>query len=360
MIERGAFANLSFHIDRIARSIVMPLSHIRQFSFLIPGNYDDDDPARGLEDTLGLIEHGEALGYDTAFVRQRHLERGISSAATFLAAASQRTTRIGLGTAVIQLGYENPFRLAEDLATVNVLSRGRLNVGVSVGAPPLAHLISDYTDPAPDADYTHLRAEKLALALTSAPLSAQTEAGNAAGAQVPRLRPVAKGLTDRLWYGGGSQSSAQWAGRAGFNLLTGNIISGETTDDFVTAQSALITRFRNEWAFAREPRVALGRVILPTDSASPQTRRRYEAFVAGRDGRTRVPHGDRRTLFLPDIVGTTEEIFETLAGDPVLPLVSEFRLELPYEFQPEDYRQIIEDFARAVPGLALRAASKAA
>ncbi|POO55739.1 LLM class flavin-dependent oxidoreductase [Agrobacterium rosae] len=336
----------------------MPLSHIRQFSFLIPGNYDDDDPVRGMEDTLRLFEQGEKLGYHTAFVRQRHLERGISSAATFLAAASQRTKRIGLGTAVIQLGYENPFRLAEDLATVDVLSHGRLNVGVSVGAPPFAQLISAYTDPAPDADYTHNRAEKLAAALLSAPLSPRTDAGNAAGAQVPRLRPFAKGLTDRLWYGGGSQSSARWAGQAGFNLLTGNIVSGEHTDDFLTAQAALINRFRHEWIHEREPRVALGRVILPTDSADPQTRRRYKEFAAQRDKRTGTPHGDRRTLFLPDIVGTTEEIFETLARDAVLPLVSEFRLELPYEFQAEDYRQIIDDFAGvAFPSLQQTTAS---
>lgn len=329
----------------------MPLSRISHFAFLVPGNYHDDDPAKGLEETLQLFEAGEALGYHSAWVRQRHLERGVSSAATFLAAASQRTKRIGLGTAVIQLGYENPFRLAEDLATVDVLSHGRLNVGVSVGAPPFAHLISDYVDIAADADYSHARAEKLAKALRSEPLSSDTEAGNAAGAQVPRLRPFAKGLTDRLWYGGGSQNSARWAGRAGFNLLTGNIVSGENTDDFLTAQAALVARFRQEWAHERQPRAALGRVILPTDSASPATRRRYAEFVAERDKRTHVPHGARRTLFLPDIVGTTEDILETLSRDPVLPHVSEFRLELPYEFQPEDYRQIVTDFASVVPQL---------
>jgi alkanesulfonate monooxygenase SsuD/methylene tetrahydromethanopterin reductase-like flavin-dependent oxidoreductase (luciferase family) len=312
----------------------MPLSHISHFAFLVPGNYHDDDPAEGLEETLQLFEAGEALGYHSAWVRQRHLERGVSSAATFLAAASQRTKRIGLGAAVIQLGYENPFRLAEDLATVDVLSRGRLNVGVSVGAPPFAHLISDYVDTVPRADYSHARAEKLARALRSEPLSSETEAGNAAGAQVPRLRPVAEGLTDRLWYGGGSQNSARWAGKAGFNLLTGNIVSGENTDDFLTAQAALV-----------------GRVILPTDSASPATRRRYQEFAAERDKRTTTPHGARRTLFLPDIVGTTNEILEKLSRDPVLPLVSEFRLELPYEFQPEDYRQIVTDFASVLPQL---------
>lgn len=323
----------------------MPLSHIKRFAFLVPGNYDDENPARGLEDTLQLIELGERLGFHSALVRQRHLERGISSAATFLAAASQRTKKIGLGTAVIQLGYENPFRLAEDLATVDILSGGRLDIGVSVGPPPFADLIGALTDTTQDADYSHARAEKLAHALSGQPLSGEAVAGNAAGAQVPRLRPVSKGLTDRLWYGGGSQRSAAWAGKAGFNLLSGNIVSGEDTDDFLTAQKALIERFRAEWQHERPARIGLGRVILPTDSASPATRKRYADFVAARDERTGKPHGARRTLFLPDIVGTSEEILQKLSRDPVLPLVSEFRLELPYEFEAEDYAQIITDFA---------------
>lgn len=329
----------------------MPLSHIRRFSFLVPGNYDDDNPAKGIEETLKLIVLGEQLGYTGALVRQRHLERGISSAATFLAAASQRTSTIELGTAVIQLGYENPFRLAEDLSTVDILSGGRLNVGVSVGAPPFADLITDYVDDVPQADYSHARAEKLSLALQSRPLSENQVSGNAAGAQIPRLRPVAKGLADRLWYGGGSQNSARWAGQAGFNLLTGNIVSGEGTDDFLTAQAALINRFKQEWAYPRPARVALGRVILPTDSASPAARKKYEDFVAGRTDRTKSPHGPRRTLYLPDIIGTTDEIADQLSRDPVLPLVSEFRLELPYEFLPEDYAQIIEDFTRLFPAI---------
>src|ERR671920_2323078 len=87
------------------------------------------------ESTLRIIEFGERLGFDSAFVRHRHLQFGISSPVAVLAAATQRTSRIELGTAVIPLGWENPLRLAEDLATVDVLSGGRLNPGVSVGPP---------------------------------------------------------------------------------------------------------------------------------------------------------------------------------------------------------------------------------
>ncbi|WP_290686467.1 MULTISPECIES: LLM class flavin-dependent oxidoreductase [unclassified Haematobacter] len=317
----------------------MDFDHI---AFLVPGNYAEEDPFTGLEATLRLFELGERLGYDSGWVRQRHLERGISSAATFLAAASQRTRSIGLGTAVIQLGYEHPFRLAEDLATVDVLSRGRLNVGVSVGHPPFAALIGGYPV---EGDYGHTRAEELARLIASPPLSPERVAGNASGAQVPRLQPVARGLSERLWYGGGSQRSAVWAGGAGFHLLTGNIVSGEGTDDFLTAQRRLIDAFRR----AGGGRVGLGRVILPTDSADFATRRRYVDFARSRHARTLEPQGARRTLFLPDIVGTVEEIAALLSRDPVAATARELRLELPYELAVEDYEQILTDMARLLP-----------
>ena len=115
---------------------------ITRLGFLTPGNFDDHAPYAGIEGTLELIAFGESLGFDSAWVRQRHLEPGIGSAAVFLAAASQRTQRIELGSAVIQIGYESPFRLAEDLSMVDVLSRGRLNVGLSAGVPPHSQLIA--------------------------------------------------------------------------------------------------------------------------------------------------------------------------------------------------------------------------
>ncbi len=95
---------------------------IRSLSFLLPGNFPDDDPRAGLEDTRQLFELGERAGFDGAWIRQRHLEHGVSAAAVFPAAASQRTRRIQRGTAVNPIGYESPFRLAEDLSTADVLS----------------------------------------------------------------------------------------------------------------------------------------------------------------------------------------------------------------------------------------------
>jgi len=115
--------------------VPLPSQPLRKLGFLTIGLFDEADPRAGHESTLEIIALGEQLGFDSAWVRHRHLQFGISSPVALLAAATQRTTRIELGTAVIPLGWENPLRLAEDLSTVDILSGGRLNPGVSVGPP---------------------------------------------------------------------------------------------------------------------------------------------------------------------------------------------------------------------------------
>lgn len=326
------------------------ISHI---GFLSPGNYPADDPLDGLEKTLALLQYGEALGFASAWVRQRHLEPGISSAAAFLAAATQRTSRIELGTAVIPIGYESPYRLAEDLSTVDVLSRGRLNIGLSAGRPLHVDLIGRlvFDDGWENFDFTHGRVLRFVDNLRSRPIGDEdTFIKTPFGPQRPRLQPHAKGLTDRIWYGGGTLKSAGWAGRNDLNLLIGNVTTGEGTDDFFLAQRRQLETYRA--AGGTERRVALGRVIVPLDGADRKTRKRYLDYAAGRTERTLTPRGERRTLYARDLVGTSDEILERLFADPVLPHVRELRLELPYEFEDEDYRQIVHDFvARIAPEL---------
>lgn len=324
---------------------------INHIGFLTPGNYPEDRPRVGLENTLKLFEFGEAIGFDSAWIRHRHLERGVSSAPVFLAAATQRTSDIQLGSAVIQMGYENPFRLAEDLATVDVLSGGRLNVGLSAGLPPHAKLLGDlFIDGnLDDVDNSHRRAERLARALRSDLLGDEhTRLSSALGDYRPRIQPVAPGLTNRLWYGAGSLRSAEWAARNGFNLLLGNVTTAENTDDFHEAQLNQIKLYRKSWSTARRPRIGLGRVIVPFDSADGRTRERYRAYAGSRHARTLQPNGERRTLFARDIIGTSDQILEQLALDPILPLVDEFRMELPYDFPEEDYRQVMHDFVEVL------------
>ena len=175
---------------------------------------------------------------------------------------------------------------------------------------------------------------------------------SAAGKVRPRVSPYAPGLTGRLWYGGGSRRSIEWAAKNGFNLLIGNLTTGEGTDSYVDAQLRQLELYRAHWNEAVAPRIALGRVIVPTDGANARERERYRAFAEGRHARTLAPQGERRTLFAPDLVGTSDEIVERLLADPVVGQVHELRLELPYDLPFENYRQILEDFiTRIAPAL---------
>ncbi|RLK58901.1 LLM class flavin-dependent oxidoreductase [Actinokineospora cianjurensis] len=184
------------------------MGSLRNLGFLTIGLFDGADPGAGHETTLEVIELGERLGFDSAWVRHRHLQFGISSPVAVLAAASQRTSRIHLGTAVIPLGWENPLRLAEDLATVDVLSEG-------------FEVFSD------------------------------------------RVQPHSPGLGSRLWYGGGSLSSARWAGENGMNFLTSSVVKAEQSEDFAEIQLSHIREFRAHHPDGDKARVSQGHVALP-------------------------------------------------------------------------------------------------
>lgn len=325
---------------------------LRKLGFLTIGLFDPADPGPGHEDTLRLIEVGESLGFDSAWLRHRHLQHGISSPVAVLAAASQRTSRIELGTAVTPLGLENPLRLAEDLATVDVLCGGRLNPGVSVG-PPMryddikAHL---YPDTAEIEDFSYARVERLLHNLRGEPVSDfEGTVGIETFSRI--VQPHSPGLADRVWYGAGSTRSAEWTGRAGLNLLTSSVITSvpeADSYDFAALQADLISRFRSVHPAGAAARVSQGLVVIPTDSASPPQARRYRDYAAARLARTAEPQGPGRLLFSPDLVGTSDELAETLAAHAGFAEVEEVAFALPFTFEFDDYVQILTDLAVAL------------
>lgn len=316
---------------------------LRKLGFLTIGLFDEHDPARGHRSTLNIIELGEELGFDSAWVRHRHLQFGISSPVAVLAAASQRTSRIALGTAVIPLGWENPLRLAEDLATVDVLSGGRLNPGLSVGPPmhydDVKHAL--YPDTADVENFGYERLERL---LSFVRGEKVTDFSGTEGIEVfsDRVQPHSAGLSDRLWYGGGSLRSARWAGEHGMNLLTSNVVQAEESEDFAEIQLSLIREFRSHQP---EGRVSQGLVVIPTDSATEEQRAKYQRYVDERTPRTTSPVGPRRMMFARDLVGTSVEIAEQLHADPAFREVDEVSFALPFSFEHEDYVQLLTDIA---------------
>ncbi|MEU9659124.1 LLM class flavin-dependent oxidoreductase [Streptomyces chartreusis] len=336
---------------------------LRKLGFLTIGLFDEADPRRGHESTLEIIELGERLGFDSAWVRHRHLQYGISSPVAVLAAASQRTSRIELGTAVIPLGWENPLRLAEDLATVDLLSGGRLNPGVSVGPPMHYDRVKEalYAETADAEDFGYERARRLLDFVRGKPA---TDFSGIEGFEVfaDRVQPHSPGLGGRMWYGGGSLRSARWAGEHGMNFLTSSVVKAEGPEDgtdagpdFAEIQLSHIRAFRAHHPDGDDARVSQGLVVIPTDSATPAQRAKYEEYAAKRTPRTTAPQGPARLLFAPDLVGTSADIAERLHAHAAFREVDEVAFALPFTFEHEDYVQILTDLAtRLGPALGRR------
>ena len=332
---------------------------LRRLGFLTIGLFDADDPATGHEETLAIIELGEQLGFDSAWLRHRHLQFGISSPVAVMAAASQRTSRIELGTAVTPLGAENPFRLAEDLATVDVLANGRINPGFSVG-PPMNYdrfRTSLYPDTAASEELGYPRLERFLAHIRGEPVS-DFEGTIGIETFSRRIEPHSPGLASRVWYGAGSLSSARWTGEHGLNLLTSSVVKAEgSTDDFATIQRRQIDLYRSIHPAGEAARVSQGLVVIPTDSATAEQTARYTAYADARLPRTREPQGPAGLLFAPDIVGTSEQIAEALEAHAGFQAVDEVAFALPFTFEPDDYRQILTDMAtRLGPALGWSAA----
>jgi alkanesulfonate monooxygenase SsuD/methylene tetrahydromethanopterin reductase-like flavin-dependent oxidoreductase (luciferase family) len=319
---------------------------LRRLGFLTIGLFDEADPRAGHEATLELIRLGEELGFDSAWLRHRHLQYGISSPIAVLGAASQRTTTIELGTAVIPLGWENPLRLAEDLATVDILSGGRLNPGVSVGPPMRWDDVKGalYPGTAGSEDFSYHRVQRLLSHVRGEPV---TDFRGRVGFEdfSDRVQPHSPGLAARMWYGGAGLASARWAGEHEMNFLTSSVVRAEESEDFEQIQLSHIRAFRAAHPLGDQARVSQGLVVIPTDSATPAQEKRYREYAAARLPRTESPQGPGRMMFAPDLVGPSAELADRLQSNAAFREIDEVAFALPFTFQPDDYIQILTDMA---------------
>ncbi len=200
----------------------------------------------------------------------------------FLAAAEAAHRRIELGTAVIPIGYESPFRLAEDLSLADVLSRGRLQVGFS-SSMPHAEILGDlvYDGDWRSFDLKHGRITRLVENLRGNLIGGEDTAIRSPGnVQRPRLQPYSDGLAERIWYGAGSASSAKWAGEQSLNLRD----LRRWRDRLLRGAERGARRLPVGAAGARTGHILIGRLIVPTDSADARQRARSSASTCARAG----------------------------------------------------------------------------
>ena len=320
------------------------------FIHLVP--FDRNDPATGLREGVELFKFAEELGLDSGWVRTRHMQYGLPSASVFFGAVSQVTERIGLGNAVIPVGFENPFRLAEDLGTADALSGGRLLPGLSVHPPSYDEAVNDlvHDNGWRDEDYTYGRLERLRSFLRGDKVRDIPEYQGIGGDfDSERVEPISEGLADRLWYGGGSLLSAQWAGEHGFHWLVSNISSSNTGElvDYGVNQREQIDAYRAASPLGDAARATVARVLVPTDGATPEQLRKYREYAEGRTERTKSVHG-RGTIIALDVLGSNDEIIEFIKNDPAFQAADDYLFELPFEMELDDWKQMLTQLATVI------------
>ncbi|HEY7380304.1 MAG TPA: LLM class flavin-dependent oxidoreductase [Gaiella sp.] len=223
--------------------------------------------------TVELAVAAEDLGIDGAFVRVHHFARQLASPFPLLAAIGVRTTRIEIGTGVIDLRYENPLYMAEEAAAADLLSGGRLQLGISRGSPEPAYRGADAFGYRPpdgmgDGDFARAKADLFRAAIAGAGV-VRADAGGVPSATSLPIQPQSPGLPERIWWGAGTRETAVWAGEQGMNLMSSTLLLEDTAVPFSELQAEQIQLFRDAWERAghrRTPRVSVSRSVLPITS----------------------------------------------------------------------------------------------
>src|SRR5215469_885086 len=221
--------------------------------------------------SVELAVAAEELGADGAYFRVHHFARQLSSPFPLLAACGVRTNRIELGTAVIDMRYENPLYMAEDASAADLIAGGRLQLGISRGSPEQVIDGFHYFGYAPpdgmtDADMARRHTEvflEVLLGKGFAKPNPRPMFPNPPG--LLRLEPYSEGLRDRIWWGAGANATAAWGGKLGRNLQSSTLKFDETGEPFHIQQAAQIRMFRAAWKEAghtRTPRVSVSRSIV--------------------------------------------------------------------------------------------------
>ena len=221
--------------------------------------------------SIDLAVAAEELGADGAYFRVHHFARQLASPFPLLAAIGARTSRIEIGTGVIDMRYENPLYMAEEAGAADLIAGGRLQLGISRGSPEQVidgwrHFGYHPAEGESEADMARRHAEVF-LNIIEGKGFAQPNPNpmfpNPPG-MLP-LEPQSPGLRNRIWWGAASDATAVWAARMGMHLQSSTLKEDETGEPFHVQQAKQIRKYRDAWreaGHAHEPRVSVSRSIF--------------------------------------------------------------------------------------------------
>jgi alkanesulfonate monooxygenase SsuD/methylene tetrahydromethanopterin reductase-like flavin-dependent oxidoreductase (luciferase family) len=298
--------------------------------------------------SIDLAVAAEQLGADGAFFRVHHFARQLASPFPLLAAVGAKTSSIEIGTAVIDMRYENPLYMTEDACAADLIAGGRLQLGISRGSPEQViagwrHFGYRPVEGETDADMGRRHAEVFYDLLQGrgfAEPSPRPMFQNPPG--LLRLEPFSEGLRERIWWGSGSNATAVWAATRGMNLQCSTLKNDETGLPFHIQQAAQIRAFRDAWkeaGHAREPRVSVSRSIF---ALVDERDRAY--FGHGGDGDDQFGFIDEstRSIFGRSYAAEPDVLIEQLSQDEAIAAADTLLLTVPNQLGVDYNAHIME------------------
>jgi alkanesulfonate monooxygenase SsuD/methylene tetrahydromethanopterin reductase-like flavin-dependent oxidoreductase (luciferase family) len=284
--------------------------------------------------SIDLAVAAEEIGADGAYFRVHHFANQLASPFPLLAAVGARTSRIEIGTGVIDMRYENPLYMAEDAGSADLISGGRLQLGISRGSPE--QVVDGFRyfgyEPAEGSDHADMAREHTRLFLDVlrgegfAQPNSRPMFPNPPG--LLRIEPHSAGLRERVWWGAGTRATAEWAAARGMNLMSSTLLSEDTGVPFHQLQAEQILRFRKAWADAghpREPRVSVSRSIFPIVN---DLDRAYFDRESGRGDQVGFLDGGK-ARFGKTYAGEPDTLIRQLAQDQAIAAADSLLLTIP-------------------------------
>lgn len=309
--------------------------------------------------SIDLAVAAEELGADGAYFRVHHFARQLGSPFPLLAAIGARTSRIEIGTGVIDMRYENPMYMAEDAGAADLIAGGRLQLGISRGSP------EQVVDGFRYFGYEPERGDHAAMAREHTRAFLEVLSGEGFAEPNPRpmfpnppgllrIEPHSPGLRDRIWWGAGSRATAEWTAAQGMNLMSSTLLTEDTGVPFHQLQAEQIQRFREAWKAAgheREPRVSVSRSIFPL--VNDEDRAYFLRETASRDQVGRLEGGLAR--FGRSYAAEPDRLVEELAEDEAIAAADTLLLTVPNQLGVDYNAHVIESVVKHVaPGLGWR------
>jgi len=321
--------------------------------------------------TIELAENAERIGLDAAYLRVHHFADQLASPYPLLAAIGARTTRIEIGTAVIDMRYENPLHMAELAGAADLISGGRLQLGIGRGLPERGVVdgpaafgnVPREGQSADDMAREHTERFRAAIAgegvvRAAAPASqpAGPPGGGIAGSGIGHrkayathlpIQPQSPGLSDRIWWGSATKATARWIAEQGMNLQTATVLTNPDVDvPFHEAQADMIRVYREAWAAAgweRAPRVSVGRSVIPlVDDVD----RAHFGDRGPRDFDDQTSNfGGNVVRHARNYVGEPDEIADLLARDAAVAEADTLMLAIPSHLGVDYNTQLLQNVA---------------